>query len=77
MEREHVRQMLPMVEVVEISDDASEYVHALERGLWFETMNVTQADAQRVEQYRAEAQRREVQSSFTSMATPYMESSYG
>jgi FkbH-like protein len=36
-------------------------------------MNVTKADAQRVEQYRAEAQRREVQSSFTSM-DDYLES---
>jgi FkbH-like protein len=73
VEREHVRQMLPDVEVVEVGDDASEYVHALEHGLWFESMNVTKADAQRVEQYRAEAQRREVQSSFTSM-DDYLES---
>lgn len=73
VEREHVRQMLPDVEVVEVGDDPSEYVHALEHGLWFESMNVTKADEQRVEQYRQEAMRRQEQSSFTSM-DDYLES---
>jgi FkbH-like protein len=67
VEREHIRQMLPDVEVVEVGEDPSEYVHALEHGLWFESMNVTKADEQRVEQYRQEAMRRQEQSSFTSM----------
>ena len=73
VEREHIRQMLPQVQVVEVGEDASDYVHALEDGLWFESMQVTQADEKRAQQYRVEAQRREVQSTFTCM-DDYLES---
>lgn len=66
-ERENIRQFLPDVEVAEVTDEPSGYVAAIERGLWFESLAVTEADSKRVEQYRAEAQRREEQTSFTSM----------
>jgi FkbH-like protein len=58
-EREHIRQALPQVEVVEVSEDAADYVQNLSSGLWFETVTVTQEDRQRAESYRLEGQRRE------------------
>lgn len=66
-EREHVRQMLPEVAVVDVPEDPALYVRALEAGQWFEALSVTAEDRERTEQYRAEAQRREVQKSFATM----------
>ena len=66
-EREHIRQALPDVEVVDVPEDPAEYVRALERGQWFEAVALTDEDRQRSEQYRAEAQRREVKTAFGSM----------
>jgi FkbH-like protein len=66
-EREHVRQTLPEVEVVEVPEDPSEYIRALEAGQWFETVSLTVEDRQRSEQYRAEAQRREIKTNFASV----------
>jgi len=61
VEREHVRQALPEVEVVEVPADPAEYVRALEEGLWFEAVEVTADDRQRAAQYQAEQQRRAAQ----------------
>ena len=66
-EREHVRQMLPDVEVIEVPEEPALYIRALEAGQWFEAVDITAEDAERTEQYRAEAQRRGLQSTFTSM----------
>jgi FkbH-like protein len=66
-EREHVRQSLPEVEVVEVPEDPSEYVRALEAGRWFEAVSLTAEDRERSNQYRAEAQRREIKSNFASV----------
>lgn len=66
-EREHVRQMLPEVTVVEVGEEPAHYVQALEAGQWFEAVGITAEDRERTEQYRAEAARREVQASFTNM----------
>ena len=66
-EREHVMQMLPDVEVVDVPEDPSAYVRALEAGLWFEAVEVTGADRERVEQYAVERQRRDAEQSFTSV----------
>jgi FkbH-like protein len=66
-EREHVRQMLPEVEVVEVPEEPAQYIRALEAGQWFEAVDITAEDTVRTEQYRAEAQRRGLQDSFTSM----------
>ncbi len=60
-EREYIRQALPQVAVVEVPDEPAEYIRALEAGRWFEALDLTDEDRQRTEQYRAEAQRREVQ----------------
>jgi FkbH-like protein len=66
-EREHVRQTLPDVEVVEVPEDPSEYVRALEAGRWFEAVSLTAEDRERSKQYRAEAQRREIKTNFASV----------
>ncbi|HEY1922409.1 MAG TPA: HAD-IIIC family phosphatase [Tepidisphaeraceae bacterium] len=66
-EREHIRQSLPEVEVVEVPEDPSEYIRALEAGRWFETVSLTAADRERSQQYRAEAQRREIKTDFASV----------
>lgn len=60
-EREHVRQLLPQVEVVEVPADPADYVSALQEGLWFEAVAITEVDRQRVQQYHEENQRRELQ----------------
>jgi FkbH-like protein len=72
-EREHIRQALPEVEVIEVPPDPAGYIQALEKGLWFETTGLTQEDLQRADQYRAENKRRELESSFESM-DGYLES---
>ena len=66
-EREHVRQMLPEVEVVEVPEEPAQYIRALEAGQWFEAVDITAEDTERTGQYRAEAQRRSLQENFTSM----------
>jgi FkbH-like protein len=66
-EREHIRRALPQVGVVEVPEDPSGFIPALEAGLWFEAIGLTKEDRQRASQYRMERQRREVESSFTSM----------
>ena len=60
-EREHVRQALPDVEVVDVPADPADFLGALQRGLWFESVAQTEADTKRAEQYASEHQRREVQ----------------
>lgn len=66
-EREHVRQMLPEVEVVELPQDPSDYVQAIEASLFFEATNVTDEDSERAKQYAVESKRREIASTFASM----------
>ncbi len=66
-EREHVRQALPGVEVVDVPEDPSGYIRALESGWWFEATQVTGADRQRAEQYTTERKRRDAEQSFTSI----------
>ena len=66
-EREQVRQALPEVEVVDVPADPSEYIRALQAGLWFEAVAVSEADQQRSQQYQQENQRREAQKSYDSL----------
>jgi FkbH-like protein len=66
-EREQIRQSWPDVEVVEAPAEPSEYVRALERGLWFEATELSREDSQRSGQYQQENQRREAQKAFASM----------
>ncbi|MCE9553479.1 MAG: HAD-IIIC family phosphatase [Planctomycetes bacterium] len=66
-EREHIRQALPEVEVVEVPQDPADYVHALQAGLWFETVALSDADRERALQYQQESGRRQLQQSMGSM----------
>ena len=66
-EGEQVRQALPEVEVVDVPAEPADYVRALQAGLWFETTGLTEADRERAGQYTVERQRRELQTSFTSL----------
>ena len=72
-EREQIRQALPEVEIVDVPEDPSEFVRALEAGLWFEATELSQEDSQRTAQYQQENQRREVQKAFSS-TEDYLES---
>jgi FkbH-like protein len=56
-ERARVRQMLPEVAVPEVGEDASLYPTVLARSGLFETIGLSGDDAQRAEQYRANAER--------------------
>lgn len=62
-EREHIRQALPEVEVVDVPDDPADYRQALLSGLWFESTAVTAEDRKRTRQYRNERMRSESRSS--------------
>ena len=66
-EREHVRQALPGVEVVDVPEDPSGYVRALESGLWFEAAQVTGEDRKRAAQYATERRRRDTEQAFGSV----------
>ena len=72
-EREHIRQALPEVEVVEVPVEPTEYVRALTAGQWFETNGLTEADRVRGRQYVQERLRRECQQSFGNL-TDYLRS---
>jgi FkbH-like protein len=67
-EREQIRQALPEVEVVDVGDDPSTYIGALQAGLWFEAVELSEEDTQRTALYQRENERRELQKSFTSMS---------
>ena len=41
-EREQVRQALPEVGIVDLPEDPAEYIRALDRGLWFEAVDITE-----------------------------------
>lgn len=66
-EREHIRQALPEVEVVDVPEEPALYVQALEEGLWFEAVSLTAADRERAAQYQVEAQRQQAEQSFASL----------
>ena len=66
-EREHIRQALPEVEVVEVPDDPAEFGRTLDAGLWFETADLTGEDRVRAQQYRSAIQRRDAEASFDSL----------
>jgi FkbH-like protein len=72
-EREHIRQALPEVEVVEVPVEPTEYVRTLAAGQWFESSGLTEADRVRGRQYGEERKRRECQESFGDL-TDYLRS---
>lgn len=72
-ERELIRQALPEVEVVEVPQDPSDYIWALQEGLWFESSRITEEDRLRTGQYRSESRRRLSRSRFATIES-YLES---
>jgi len=66
-ERNLVRQFLPEVIVPELPEDPACYVRAISELNLFETTTFTAEDAERAEMYRTELQRKNLQTSFTSI----------
>ena len=66
-EREHIRQALPEVAVVEVPPDPAEYIRALDRELFFEAVDITNEDRIRAEQYLSERRRRDTETTFESL----------
>jgi FkbH-like protein len=66
-EIEIVRQFVPEVETVLLSEDPSEYVGVLQDARYFEPKSVTAEDLERVDQYKQEAQRQQILTSVTDM----------
>jgi len=66
-EREHIRQALPEVEVAEVPEDPADYVRALEQGLWFESVGLTDEDRARTAHYAVERRRVELRNTATNL----------
>ncbi|MDR0610614.1 MAG: HAD-IIIC family phosphatase [Planctomycetaceae bacterium] len=66
-EREEVHQNAPEVAVVEVPEDAADYIFALENSLFFETLSITTADTERTQQYLNENKRKTFENSFTNL----------
>jgi FkbH-like protein len=63
----HVKQSLPEVDVIALPNDPSYYCRALSQYLLLESNSFTAEDAQRTDQYRAEAQMRQLEASAASL----------
>jgi len=70
-ERSAVRRELPQVVVPEISGEPMESIAALERGLYFQALRITDEDRARNASYSADAKRAELSRSATSV-TDYL-----
>jgi FkbH-like protein len=66
-ERNIVREHIPQIIVPEMPDDPADYIRALVELNLFETASYSDADRQRADQYREEAQRALVKTSFTNV----------
>jgi FkbH-like protein len=66
-ERNIVRQFLPEVVVPDLPEDPSEFLQAIAELNLFETASYSEADRQRADQYREEAQRELAKTSFTNI----------
>ncbi|MDE1901746.1 MAG: HAD family hydrolase [Alphaproteobacteria bacterium] len=66
-ERNIVRQYLPDVIVPEMPEDPAQYIRCLADLNLFETSSYSEADSQRADQYRVEAQRELSKTSFTNV----------
>ena len=67
VERARVRQSLPMVAVLELPDDAAQYVRCLAEAGYFEAVAFTSDDRDRAQQYAANAERETLLGSAESM----------
>ncbi|NLS05969.1 HAD-IIIC family phosphatase [Rhizobium sp. P32RR-XVIII] len=66
-ERELVRRELPEVSVPELPEDAADYASTISDGGYFEAVAITAEDVAKTEQYRSNAQRKELESSTTDL----------
>ncbi len=73
VERNLVRELLPMVAVPELPADPAEYKTAVAEGCYFETVAFSDEDRQRARYYRENAARADLQSGFTDI-NAYLES---
>ncbi len=64
-ERELVRQMLPEVRVLELTRDPADYPRLLQNSGWLELARFTDEDKRKAEQYAQNAQRKELEVTFT------------
>ncbi len=69
MECAQVRETLPEVEVVELGQDPSRFVDLILRTQAFDTIRVTDEDRHRADSYAAEANRQELRSAVTDLAS--------
>jgi FkbH-like protein len=67
-EREHVRQILPQVKIVELSDDPADYPKLLDEEGFFEITALSHEDIQRTEQYIGNIERKHLEESTISYA---------
>lgn len=72
-ERELVRQALPQVKVVELTDDPADYPGLLDRTGWLEIVKLTAEDLQKTHQYRENLQRSQQQAQYADYGA-YLES---
>jgi FkbH-like protein len=72
-ERELVKQSLPMVEVPNIGDDISQYIHHVDKNGYFDSLNLSEEDSKRNEFYKAEIDRSQCKSTFNNYED-YLES---
>jgi FkbH-like protein len=61
-EREHVRQSLSQVKVLELSDDPAEYTTLLDQCGWLEPVTLTGEDIEKTDQYLKNTQRKALES---------------
>ncbi|MGR9051690.1 MAG: HAD-IIIC family phosphatase [Gammaproteobacteria bacterium] len=61
-----VKDMMPEVNVVQLTEEAAEHVDALLAGGWFNTLELTGDDYKRAEQYRSEAARENLRAAHSS-----------
>jgi FkbH-like protein len=66
-ERAWVRREIPEMAVPELGDDASDYVRRIQRGLFFEALELSEEDRLRASDYAANARRSELASAAGSM----------
>ena len=67
-ECEHVRQVLPQVKIVELSDDPADYPKLLDEKGFFEITALSNEDMQRTEQYIGNIERKHLEESSTNYA---------
>ena len=66
-EREHIRQALPEVAVIEVPEEPAEYINALDNSMWFETISVTMEDLARSHQYQTAIESHHLRESMASI----------